>query len=247
MAADIKLKGAARATVIDDNATLANNARAAGDYNNDTGLNLFCTAYLQVQYDAGPPAAGAEIARLYVLPGDDEGSEIFPDGGDAGLGTDDTPQQVFYVGSFESINPSTRVNWRSPQANGLTAWWPFLAQGGRRAGAGTTPNQLNLIDPENWLQPSATASEQPQVSADPLGHSVLLFDKTDGRNMSSQVGWSSLLSASAGIISLWVYLTENGAAGTNTYDLGRLVTNAGTGTVGIHYGDRAGAGQKIHA
>jgi len=110
MAADIKLKGAARATVIDDNATLANNARAAGDYNNDTGLNLFCTAYLQVQYDAGPPAAGAEIARLYVLPGDDESSEIFPDGGDAGLGTDDTPQQVFYVGSFESINPSTSVN-----------------------------------------------------------------------------------------------------------------------------------------
>jgi len=110
VAADIKLEGGTRSIVINDDAALANNARAAGDYQNDTTLELFCTAYLQVQYDGGPPAVGAEIARLYVLPGDDDASEVFPDGGDAGLGTDDTPQQVFYVGSFESVNPSTTVN-----------------------------------------------------------------------------------------------------------------------------------------
>jgi len=109
--AEIKLlRDTALQTVIDDGATLANNVRAAADYDNSAELDLSCDVYLQVQYDAGPPAAGDKIAELYILPGDGEGTEVFPDGGDAGLGADDTPQKVFLVGVFESINPSTTVN-----------------------------------------------------------------------------------------------------------------------------------------
>ncbi len=109
--ADIKLKAdTAVQTVIDDNATLADGVRAAGDYDNGTALDLEAVAYLTVQYDTGPPDAGDIVAELYVLPGDGAGSEVFPDGGDAGLGTDDDPQAVFLVAALESINPSTTVD-----------------------------------------------------------------------------------------------------------------------------------------
>ena len=100
----------ARTNVIDDNAALTNGLRAAGDFDNDTNKDLFCNVFLIVQYDAGPPTAGDKIAELYVLPGDDAATQVFPDGGDAGLGTDDTPQAIFLAGVFESINPSTTVN-----------------------------------------------------------------------------------------------------------------------------------------
>lgn len=109
--AEIKyLSDTALVTLIDDDAALANNARAAGDLDNDTELDLGILYFLQVQYDGGPPSAGTKVAELYNLPGDGEASETFPDGGDAGLGTNDTPQQIFYVAAFESINPSTSVN-----------------------------------------------------------------------------------------------------------------------------------------
>ena len=83
--ADIKLLAdTALQTVIDDNATLADAARAAGDYDNGTALDLEAVAYLTVQYDTGPPSAGDVVAELYVLPGDGETTEVFPDGGGAG-------------------------------------------------------------------------------------------------------------------------------------------------------------------
>jgi len=100
----------ARVNVIDDGTTLANNVRSADDYDNDTNKDMFCNIYLTVQFDDGPPAAGVRIADLYILPGDDAGTEVFPDGGDAALGTDDTPQAIFLVGSFQSINPSVTVD-----------------------------------------------------------------------------------------------------------------------------------------
>ncbi len=108
--ADFKLKEGSLSTVIDDNAALTNNSRAAGDYDNATNLHPFCHAYLTVQYDTTAPTAGDAVAELYVLPGDGEASQAYPDGGDAGLGTNDDPQAIFLVGAFESINPSTSVD-----------------------------------------------------------------------------------------------------------------------------------------
>ncbi|MFQ5765443.1 MAG: hypothetical protein ACE5GT_10975, partial [Rhodospirillales bacterium] len=109
--ADIKYKeGAARTVVIDDNVALANNTRAAADYNNDTLLDLFCDAFLKQQFDTTAPAAGDKTGELYILPGDNAATEVFPEGGDAGLGTNDDPQKIFLVGVFETINPSISVD-----------------------------------------------------------------------------------------------------------------------------------------
>lgn len=98
------------ANVIDDNASLANGSRAAGDLDNSTDRNFWAVPKLTVQYDAGPPIAGDDIAELFVIPGDGAASEEFAEGGDAGLGTDDDPQRAFYVGTFISVNPSTTVD-----------------------------------------------------------------------------------------------------------------------------------------
>ena len=97
-------------TVIDDDATLGNGVRAAGDYDNGTELDFYCTVYLTVQWNSTAPTAGDKVAELYILPGDGAGSEVFPEGGDAAIGTDDTPQQIFFVGAFESVNPSLTVD-----------------------------------------------------------------------------------------------------------------------------------------
>lgn len=99
--------------IIDDNASLADGARAAADYDNGVQLDIEAIAYLKVQFDAGPPAAGDSVAELYVLPGDCGPGLYggnFPEGGDAGLGTDDDPQQIYLVAVFETINPSTTVD-----------------------------------------------------------------------------------------------------------------------------------------
>ncbi|MFQ5850893.1 MAG: hypothetical protein ACE5JU_09930 [Candidatus Binatia bacterium] len=104
------LSDSALATIINDDAALANNVRAAADFNNDTELDLGIMYFLQEQFDATAPAANTKIAELYVLPGDGAATELFPEGGDAGLGTDNTPQKRFLVEVFETINPSITVN-----------------------------------------------------------------------------------------------------------------------------------------
>lgn len=107
--AEIKLlRDSALNVVIDDDATLATTVRAAGDYDNSAELDLGCDAYLQVQYDGTAPAAGDKVAELFLLP--DDGASVFPEGGDAGLGTDVDPQAILQVGVFESRSPSITVN-----------------------------------------------------------------------------------------------------------------------------------------
>lgn len=108
--ADFTLTRRARATVIDDDATLDDGVRAAADLENDTNKDNFADFYLTVQWNTTAPSAGDLIAELYVMPGDGEVTEAFPEGGDAGLGTDDDPQAHFLVGVFESINPSLTVD-----------------------------------------------------------------------------------------------------------------------------------------
>jgi hypothetical protein len=109
--AEIKLLGdTTLQTVINDDATLADGARAAADYDNGTELDIWCIPYLEVQWNTTAPTSGDMVADLYILPGDNNGTPDYPEGGDAGLGTDDTPQAIFKVGAFESVNPSLTVN-----------------------------------------------------------------------------------------------------------------------------------------
>ncbi len=100
----------ARVAVIDTGVALANGVRDAADFDNDTNKDLWCNVFLTVQFDTTAPTAGDKIAELYIIPGDDAGTEKFPEGGDASLGTDDTPQVIFLVGVFETINPSITVD-----------------------------------------------------------------------------------------------------------------------------------------
>lgn len=106
---EVTLKESARDNVIDKNASLADAARAAGDYTN-TDRNLWCNAYLTVQFDTTAPVAGDKIGELYLLPGDGEATEVFPQGGDGTVGPDVTPQKIFLVGTFETISPSITVD-----------------------------------------------------------------------------------------------------------------------------------------
>lgn len=108
MAKNKLLSDTALQSVIDDNATLDDGVRAAGDYENGTALDISCTAYLTVQWNTTAPSAGDRVAELWVLAGDNAG--VLPEGGDAGLGTDDDPQDVFKVGEFISVNPSLTVD-----------------------------------------------------------------------------------------------------------------------------------------
>ena len=108
--ADIKLKEGTKKTAIDKNATLANGSRAAGDVNNGSDLHALADAYLTVQYDAGPPTAGDIVAELYVLHGNGESPEVFPEGGDGTVGDNVDPQATTLVGVFETREPSTTVD-----------------------------------------------------------------------------------------------------------------------------------------
>jgi len=110
--ADIQYKdvSATLVNVIDDGASLGTTVRAAGDYDNDTSKFLWCIPKLTVQFDTTAPTALDAIADLYIIPGDGAASEVYAEGGDAGLGTNDTPQVSFYVGTFTTINPSTSTD-----------------------------------------------------------------------------------------------------------------------------------------
>lgn len=107
---EIKLLGdTSVATVINKDAALADGARAAGDYDNSTELDLSCTAYLDASYGTAP-SAGTIVAELYLLPGDGAATEVFPEGGDGTVGNAVDPQGGLLVGVFESRNPGTSTN-----------------------------------------------------------------------------------------------------------------------------------------
>jgi len=97
----------ARVNVIDTDTLLADGGRAAATYDNDANKDLYCNAYLTVQYDTTAPSAGDKMGELYVLPGDDAATEAFPEPDEA---TDIDPQKIFLVGVFESRRPSITVD-----------------------------------------------------------------------------------------------------------------------------------------
>lgn len=108
--ADFTLTRRAIQTVIDKDVLLTDGSRAAADLDNGTNKDNFCDAYLTVQFDTTAPAAGDKIAELYVLYGDGEASEVFPEGGDGTVGADVDPQKILLVGVFETRSPSITVD-----------------------------------------------------------------------------------------------------------------------------------------
>jgi hypothetical protein len=107
--ADFEWEKGTKTIIINDDAALTDTSRAAGDFDNTDNAE-WCDVFLTVQFDTTAPSAGAYIGDLWVLPSDGEGSPDYPEGGDAGLGTDDDPQNIFLMGKFETINPSLSVD-----------------------------------------------------------------------------------------------------------------------------------------
>ena len=109
--ADLAPKKIGFTTAINDDAALSDGSRAAGDVTTGTKGNAsFADAYLTVQFNTTAPSAGTTIAELYLLPGDGEVSQDFPEGGDAGLGSNVDPQKSLLVGVFETRDPSISVD-----------------------------------------------------------------------------------------------------------------------------------------
>lgn len=104
-----RVREGALSTVLNSDATLADGARFAGDYDNSTGRYLEADVYLYVLFDTGPPSAGTAIAELYVLFGDGETAEVFANGGDGSTGSNHTPAAQHFVDNFVSVAPSTSV------------------------------------------------------------------------------------------------------------------------------------------
>ena len=105
-----QLADTALINLIINHAALGNNARAAALLTNDTEKDFECIFMLEdLSYSGTPPTEGDRIGDLYVIPGNGEGTEVFPEGGDGTVGDDVDPQAVFLVGSFETRQPSDTV------------------------------------------------------------------------------------------------------------------------------------------
>lgn len=94
-------------------ADLTNGSRKAADYDNDDAAKRWKKVILAlegIQYLTTAPTARVNVADLWILPGDNQGTEVFPGGGDGTVGTNRDPQGAFFVGAFECLNPSTTAD-----------------------------------------------------------------------------------------------------------------------------------------
>lgn len=93
-------------------AALVAGARKIGDYDNTTDLALLGDVFLTLHYSSAP-AAGTNVAELYLLPGDAVSSPNYPTGGDGTSSTNNIdPQKCLLIGMFESRVPHTSNNER---------------------------------------------------------------------------------------------------------------------------------------
>lgn len=91
-------------------ASLADAARKGAAFANGTNKDIYGDLFLSLKYDTSAPAAGTKVAEVYLLPGNGDATELFPEGGDGTVGSNVDPQKVLLVGALESRNPSTTVN-----------------------------------------------------------------------------------------------------------------------------------------
>ncbi len=106
--AEVKFLKENLTTLWDTNATLADAARKAVDFDNAADPPdeaTFADFFLTVSFDTTAPAAGDLVGELYVLPSTDEVSARFPTGGDGAVGGNVDPQGIFLVGTFEARSP----------------------------------------------------------------------------------------------------------------------------------------------
>jgi len=139
--ADTRWTNRARTSVMSAGATLADGVRFAADFDNDVNKDLWCNVFLNVQYNTTTPTV-SKVGELYVVPGDDESPETFPEGGDGTTGSDFTPQAIHLAGVFETINTSVISN----EQIGLSGI-PLYHSGNRFVFLNTSGQVMDLL----WL------------------------------------------------------------------------------------------------
>lgn len=99
-------------TVITPAATLANGSRKEWDFDNSASgkRDTRALVFLSLHYDSSAPSVGTVVAELSVLPGDDQGTPVYPEGGDGTGGADVDPQTSLGRYVFETRSPSTSVD-----------------------------------------------------------------------------------------------------------------------------------------
>lgn len=80
--------------------SVTNGSEVEGTYDNSTNLDIWCDLILAIQYNAGPPAAGTIVAKIYQLNQVD--GTNYPTVTSGGL-----PQESLLVAALVSQAPST--------------------------------------------------------------------------------------------------------------------------------------------
>jgi hypothetical protein len=140
------------------------------------------------------------------------------------------------------------VNRSSEQARGITGWWPMHIGGVR-----TTPlvtRQANIIQPDQYLRDhNAAASSDYHQHVDPEAEFGLSAAWRSSGNYEEALvpgTWANFITQSTGSISCWFRADANGPSSASAYTLLNVMLDQG-GYFGLSYGNRASAGQGIHA
>jgi len=160
------------------------------------------------------------------------------------MGIQARPASFGYARSAIRPNSPYRVNWQSPQARGLVSWWPILpiAAIGVNTAIVTQPNLVP--GPADIASPAV--ADAVGFAPDSLLHTVALLTDTDV-SMIGPVA-DTLISASLGAMSCWIKILGDGLSSDVTFGLSQIIGDElDGGYFGLRYGNRASAGQKLHA
>jgi hypothetical protein len=108
----MKKPGLYTTLIAEGDGDIASAARKAVDYDNRiSGSQITANhggyVFASIRYTNITGIAGTEVLELFIMPGNGQDPEVFPEGGDASLGSNFDPQDIWSVGSFQSVTPST--------------------------------------------------------------------------------------------------------------------------------------------
>lgn len=143
---------------------------------------------------------------------------------------------LFAPHGYRGVRPPslTQVNWRSPQAKNLYAWWPI--------DYGFRPPTFEMVRAEHGDESTGITARLPRSLLDGrIGQEVL----STGSTVETPRNMNTYLSTSEGMISVWVMMIEAAPSVTNLYD-GRAIWGESGQWLGL-YASNIAAGDRIWA
>ena len=132
-----------------------------------------------------------------------------------------------------------RVNWRSPQARGLTGWWPVIPSGTPAIASyvrNLLPAGVHFSNGQNFVPDYVTDMEL---------RSALEFVPANFDELEGPTG-TATITAAAGTLSAWLKITGNSETTSPVYNLPRVISDSSL-FFGLHYGELTAGGHKLHA